>query len=151
MLAAWSLRVFIITAGAWLILGTVYFARPSHPLLPAPLNVLLFVALASLATGALAAWFACRILEHLTGQNAKLEAVADAMEARDGRLYFELARVRGEVTQLRDLIEQTMDLGRRPALAVVGAAVAPAPGGIAPDVVDLTRKIHQKMLEGDEA
>lgn len=114
MLATWSLRVLIIAAGTWLVLGTAYVARPSHPLLPSPLNVLLFVVLASLTTGALGCLLTARILDHLTGHSVKLEA-------RDGRLYFELARVRGELAQLREVIEQTMDLSR-PALALVGSA-----------------------------
>lgn len=122
MFVIWSQRVLIISTGAWLLLGTVYFARPSHPLLPSPLNVFLFIALASVSTGSLATWFASKILGHLNGQSAVLDRMAEALEVRDGRLYFELARTRGEVARLRELVEQTTDLTRP--LALVGSASA---------------------------
>ena len=106
MQAIWSQRVFYTTTTVLVVLASVYFARPAEPPLPNPLNEILYISLVAIALGALIMW-----------------AIAETRAARagHGRLYFELARMRGEVAQLREFIEKTEDLSR-PVLAVVGSA-----------------------------
>lgn len=128
MLATWSLRVLIITAGTWLILGTVYFARPAQPLLPSPLNVMLFIILASIAGSSLAVWLSAwtrsSITRHLdelaASTTARLDQFAAEADAREGRVYYAIAAMTREAARLRQMIEDlpTADLSRPVAVAV---------------------------------
>lgn len=152
MQAIWSQRVFYTTTTVLVVLASVYFARPAEPPLPNPLNEILYISLVAIALGALIMWAIAETRAARASQGAMLQSTAEAADQRDGRLYFELARMRGEVAQLRERIEQTVDLGRRrPPLAVVGATAELTHEGVDPDIIDLSRKLHRKMIEGDPA
>lgn len=111
----WSKRALItcviVWAGLILVYTTLGLARIE--VLPAPYNVMLMLLVATATAGAGACWLTGLIVAHLA-------VGRDESSARDGRMYFELSRIRGEVAQLRDLIEQTADLARP--LALVGDA-----------------------------
>jgi hypothetical protein len=141
----WSKRALIASIVVWaglvLVYTTLGFAQIE--VLRAPYNVMLMLLVATVTGGAGACLLTGIILAHLA-------AAKEESGARDGRLYFEMARIRGEVSQLRDLIESTMDLRRQPALALVGTA-AVEPLSVDPEVVDLSRRIHRRMIEDDPA
>lgn len=140
MLATWSLRVFAATTGTWLILGTIYFARPSQPLLPSPLNVLLFVLLATVSAGALTSWFTAKILAALADLRDVLGLMAQRMDARDNRLNTHLLHIG---RRLDDLEGPTMQMERR-LVAVGTATVPPTPA----DVIELGQRLVRKLKDG---
>jgi len=110
----WSKRVVIGCLATWGVMVTIYtvLGTVEHEVLPPPYNGLIMVTLSTGTLASLAVWLAARILARLDADGEQRRAMAEAIEVRDGRLYFEIARMRGEVAQLRELVEQTVDLTR---------------------------------------
>lgn len=108
----WSKRAVIGCLALWGVLVTIYLVLGAvrHEALPPPYNLLIMLLLSTATAGSGAAWFTGRL-------EAQSDRILATQETRDGRLYFEMARMRGEVAQLRDLIEKTADLTRPLALA----------------------------------
>lgn len=92
MLSKWSRRAVYACAVGWIVLVAVYAAMAlvSHPVLPAPYNVLIALLLATCTTAAAAA----RIAAYL-GERLLTEA-----ERRDGLLYAQADRVERQLRRL---------------------------------------------------
>ena len=119
----WSRRAAIGCAAGWCVMVTIYvvLGAVGHEVLPPPFNGLIMVTLSTATIGSLAILLAAQILARLEADGVERRGMVEAVEARDGRLHYEMARMRGEVAQLRERIERTEDLSR-PALALVGEA-----------------------------
>lgn len=151
-LLKWSRRVLIACVVVWASLILVYvtlgFARVG--VLPQPFNlmIMLILSTATLATGA--ACFTARLEARLGRIEGAYITTADRWDERDDRLNAHLLRI---YRRLDELETPTLQLYRpRSHLAVVGtAAVANGPRPVDPEVIDLSRRLHRKMLEGDPA
>jgi hypothetical protein len=120
----WSKRALTGCVALWAGLIVVYvtLGLAGQEVFRPPYNVLILLIVATATAGSASAWLAAHVVNRLTAHlGTHQEQISEQMDVRDGRLYFEMARIRGEVAQLRELIEQTADLSR-PALALVGSA-----------------------------
>lgn len=117
----WSTRLVYACPIIWLTLAAAYTVRVlgGDPMLPAPLNAILFLTLSTLVAGALA--FKCTFLV--------LDALKDlavAQDRRDGQLYAMLSRRFAALRCTQNALENTVDLTRVRAAVGVPTVYTPA-------------------------
>lgn len=125
-----------VAVAAALVLGTVYICLVAvgEPMLPRPLNVLLFLAVFTTIVTLAVAWQGSRTREELASLRRE-------QDERDGRIYAALARRSTEITA---------EIPRPRVVATVPAVVLSSPGVVempSPSTVEAMRRLARRVTE----